>query len=96
MVLSAILINPKDNVATSLRLLKKGERVFLTLGSRTAEVVLTEEIPYGHKLALENMEIGAPIIKYGETIGLATRRISQGEHVHVHNVEGIKGRGDKI
>ncbi len=96
MVLSAILINPKDNVATALRLLKKGEKISFLAGDRTAEVVLSEEIPYGHKLALEDIEIGAPIIKYGETIGLATHNISPGEHVHIHNVEGTKGRGDKI
>ena len=36
------------------------------------------------------------MIKYGETVGLATEDIGAGQHVHVHNVEGIKGRGDKI
>ncbi len=96
MVLSAILINSKDNVATALRLLKKGEKISFSEGSRTVEVVLSEDIPCGHKLALEDIEIGAPIIKYGETIGLATHNISPGEHVHIHNVEGTKGRGDKI
>jgi altronate dehydratase small subunit len=35
------------------------------------------------------------VIKYGETIGLATSDISPGEHVHVHNVEGQRGRGDR-
>ena len=34
--------------------------------------------------------------KYGEVIGAATRDIRVGEHVHVHNVEGKRGRGDRV
>jgi altronate dehydratase small subunit len=33
--------------------------------------------------------------KYAEVIGLATEKIARGQHVHVHNVEGLKGRGDQ-
>jgi len=39
---------------------------------------------------------GTPLIKYGETIGSATEYIKQGDHVHVHNVEGLRGRGDRV
>jgi altronate dehydratase small subunit len=28
-------------------------------------------------------------------MGQATAEIRKGEHVHIHNVEGLKGRGDK-
>jgi len=34
-------------------------------------------------------------VKYGEIMGLATKKILKGEHTHVHNVEGPKDRGDK-
>lgn len=42
-------------------------------------------VPFGHKVALRRMVCGAPVLKYGVTIGVATQDISPGEHVHVHN-----------
>jgi altronate dehydratase small subunit len=36
----------------------------------------------------------ALIHKYGQMIGRASAAIAAGEHVHVHNVEGVRGRGD--
>jgi hypothetical protein len=42
-------------------------------------------IPFGHKVALRDMLCGAPVVKYGVAIGVATQAIFQGEHVHVHN-----------
>jgi altronate dehydratase len=43
-------------------------------------------IPVGHKIALVDMKAGDPVIKYGQTIGEATREIREYEHVHTHNV----------
>jgi altronate dehydratase small subunit len=94
MSLSVLLVDPKDNVATAVRPLEKGQTV--EIGSQNITVTLLQPIPFGHKLALTNIRIGNPIIKYGEIIGLATLDISAGEHVHIHNVEGRKGRGDKV
>jgi altronate dehydratase small subunit len=54
-----------------------------------------QPIPFGHKIALVDIEADQPVIKYGEVIGLATEKIARGQHVHVHNVEGLKGRGDQ-
>ena len=41
----------------------------------------------GHKIALENIEKGADIIKYGYPIGYATERINEGDSVHSHNMK---------
>ncbi len=38
--------------------------------------------------------VGEEVRKYGEVIGLANAPISPGDHVHVHNVESQRGRGD--
>ncbi|MGH3326723.1 MAG: UxaA family hydrolase [Streptomycetales bacterium] len=46
-----------------------------------------DPVPRGHKIALRPIEAGAPVLKYGQVIGFATRRIEPGEHVHTHNVE---------
>ena len=95
MPLSALVMDAKDNVATALCNLENGDSVKLEIGDSAVNVVLLQPIPFGHKLALKDIEQGEAIIKYGETIGQATVKIGKGEHVHVHNVEGLKGRGDK-
>ena len=46
-------------------------------------------VPAGHKLALHDIEAGAPVRKYGEVIGRATRAIPAGAHVHGHNLETL-------
>ncbi len=49
-------------------------------------VVLGEAIPAGHKVALVPLGRGEPVRKYGQIIGVATRDIAPGEHVHTHNL----------
>jgi altronate dehydratase small subunit len=91
----AILIDKKDNVATALRRMGKGDSISVAIDDRSVSVVLLQDIPFGHKFALTDIQQGDAMIKYGEVIGLATKPIRQGEHVHIHNVESQKGRGDK-
>lgn len=43
------------------------------------------EIPAMHKVALREIAQGAPIRKFDQIIGYATREIGTGEHVHSHN-----------
>jgi len=92
---SAIVIDKKDNVATALRQLEEGRSVRVEIGDDAVEVTLLQTIPFAHKFALSDVEPGEPIVKYGEIMGLATKKILKGEHTHVHNVEGPKDRGDK-
>ena len=87
MLQSAIIIDERDNVATALRALQQGESIH--------DIAIIQDIPAGHKVALRDIELSQPVIKYGETIGLATANIVTGEHVHIHNVEGLRGRGDR-
>jgi altronate dehydratase small subunit len=91
----AILIDKKDNVATALCQLGKGDSVQVGVEDCAIDTILLQDIPFGHKFALRDIQQGEAIIKYGEAIGLATKQIRHGEHVHVHNVESQKGRGDK-
>ena len=55
-------------------------------------IVLKDAVEYGHKFAVRNIREGQPVTKYAETIGLASRDISAGEHVHVHNVKSLRAR----
>lgn len=83
MGVALVRIRPDDNVAVATRAVAAGERVATAQG---AEVVAREEIPYGNKIALERIERGAAVVKYGERIGDASRDIEPGEVVHTHNV----------
>jgi (2R)-sulfolactate sulfo-lyase subunit alpha len=53
----------------------------------TITVTTMEEIPLGHKLALDDIENGDTVIKYGHDIGKAAAGIPKGCHVHVHNLK---------
>jgi len=91
----AIVINPKDNVANALVDIEKGEVVEI-FTSRTLCVKVKSDIPFGHKFAVRDIPKGGEIIKYGKVIGRATKDIREGEHVHIHNVESLRARGDII
>lgn len=73
---------PEDDVAVALRPLDPGT----PLGPEFAGLALREPIPLGHKVALRPITAGEPVRKCGVPIGLATRPIAPGEHVHVHNL----------
>lgn len=82
-----IRMKPQDNVATALRDVAEGE---------TWEgIQVLRPVPFGHKIAVRPIARGEHVLKYGEPIGAATVDIQPGEHVHVHNIEGLRGRGDK-
>ncbi len=91
MAKKALAITPQDNVAVALASIEKNDVVRLSDG-RT--LTASEAIPFGHKLALVALAQGQAIIKYGQAIGLAMASIAEGGHVHVHNVESQRGRGD--
>ncbi len=88
----AIVLHPADNVATAIADLEEGDVV--TIAGKADEVA-RERVPFGHKIALTPIAAGQAIIKYGENIGLAAGDIQQGACVHVHNIEGQRGRGDR-
>lgn len=54
------------------------------------DVELLEPVSLGHKLALGDITDGADIIEYGVRVGLATKAIGVGQHVHVHNVRSAR------
>ena len=91
----AIVMNEKDNTATAVEAIEAGAAVAVSVAGQEIEVTVRQKIPFGHKFALRLIDPGSPIIKYGETIGYATKPIADGEHVHVHNLESGRGRGDK-
>ncbi|MDW7674418.1 MAG: UxaA family hydrolase [Bacillota bacterium] len=87
-----LIVNQKDNVATVLVDLPAGKELEISEGY---SVLLLDNIALGHKFALSNITSGEPVIKYGEVIGVASCDIKPGNHVHVHNIDSARGRGDK-
>ena len=75
-----IRLNPADDVVIA--------RVEIPGGTVLAKenVRAVDAIPAGHKLAVRDLAQGAPVRRYDQIIGFATRPIRAGEHVHVHNL----------
>ena len=90
------VVEKEDNVGTAVgELIKAGDEVG-TEGRVTALTVkANDDIAYGHKIALTDIPKGAQVTKYALSIGTATENITAGDHVHIHNVESNRGRGDK-
>ncbi len=91
-----IQLNEKDNVAVAVEDCAVGNRVAVKTPETLEdfEIDVFSEIPFGHKCALEDIQSGQIIVKYGRPIGRATAKIRRGEVVGIHNIEGLRGRGD--
>ena len=91
----AMIIDKKDHVATCLSAVKRGGAVqFMLNGRRGKTIKATQPIPYAHKICIKAMKKGDHCLKYGLSIGSATRDIKVGDYIHVHNLESNRGRGD--
>lgn len=78
----AVLLREDDNVAVAARPLPRGA----VLSFRGQSVEVREPIGLGHKVAVEAIAPGAPVRKYGQIIGFASKAIEPGGHVHVQNL----------
>jgi altronate dehydratase small subunit len=90
----ALIIDAKDTVATALEDIAPGDKVDAMLGRKATTLEAKEKIPFGFKIALTDTAKGDAVVKYGEVIGKASQPIKRGQLVHVHNLEGARGRGD--
>lgn len=82
-----IRLNPKDNVIIALKDLAAGAAV------SGLDAALAEPVARGHKIASHPIAEGEKVLRYGQTIGVASRAIAPGEHVHVHNL-GMGGHAE--
>jgi len=73
-----LTLNPDDDVAIALAPIGRGEP--------TGPGPALTDVPRGHKIALTDLPAGALVHKYGHVIGMASRPIRAGEHVHTHNL----------
>jgi len=71
-------LNPADNVIVAVDPIAAGAVV--------RGVAAAARIGRGHKMATAAIAEGAPVLKFGQIIGFASRPIAPGEWVHEHNV----------
>ncbi len=88
----ALALHADDGVATALRALAAGESVRVQGGGLDLRIELRQPIALCHKFALRAIAAGAPIVKYGEVIGRASRDIAPGDHVHIHNLVSARAQ----
>ena len=88
--IKGLVLNPKDNVGVALADLQPGTELDLKTKGRALSVKLVEPIRYQHKFSVDHIDSGSKIVKFGEVIGKATRAIEPGQHVHMHNMIGLR------
>jgi hypothetical protein len=80
--IDVVYLHASDNVCVAARDLAAGAR--LSAGGR--DVQLAGPVKLGHKIALQPIAAGKPVVKYGQTIGFATEAIAPGAWIHTHNL----------
>ncbi|HEX4499675.1 MAG TPA: UxaA family hydrolase [Scandinavium sp.] len=91
----ALKIMPCDSVATVLEDVHHGDVITVKDKSGNTETVTAlADIPFGHKIAVATLAVDAEVLKYGESLGIATQTIAIGDYVHTHNLASQYGRGD--
>lgn len=74
-------IHPSDNVAVATRDLHCGEYF------EEFNLTLSQDIPKGHKVALQDIAAFNKVLKYGFEIGNTQQDVNAGQHVHSHNLK---------
>ncbi|MBN1400473.1 MAG: UxaA family hydrolase [Anaerolineae bacterium] len=90
-MVNVLRIHPADSVVMAMTDLPAGSPLDLGDGQIELAIETGEPIPFGHKIAIVPLERGQHVIKYGASIGVATRDIAPGQHVHSHNLATVRG-----
>lgn len=92
----AIRISTVDSCVTVTAPAAKGDAIrFPDNEGRMAQFLANEDIPIYHKAAAADIPKGGFVYKYGEKIGIATRDIQVGDHIHTHNLKPVGFTGEE-
>ncbi|MBT2655567.1 galactarate dehydratase [Bacillus sp. ISL-18] len=72
-----IKINENDNVAITVNAIPAGTIIM-------DAILVNQDIPQGHKIALCHIEEGEPIVRYGVILGYALHSIKKGDWINEH------------
>jgi altronate dehydratase small subunit len=89
---SALVIDSKDNVAVALSDLIKEDLCSVRIGESAIMIEVLEDIPFGHKIAVKDLDADEQVLKYGEEIGRMHAPIKKGGWVHNHNMFCERGK----
>lgn len=81
-------VTEEDNVATALEDLAAGTAWINGAGGKKT-VECLEQVQSGHKVALQFLKKGTPVIKYGTVIGETIADIPEGSWVHLQNMKSL-------
>ena len=76
-------IHRADNVLIVVRSVKPGDREVID----GHEVLFTQGIAIGHKVAARDIRAGEKVYKCGVPIGSAKEKVPAGGHIHLHNLK---------
>ncbi len=79
---AAIRLRPHDNVCIAARTVSAGESITVD----GLDMLVSQQVPMGHKIALPKIAAGEPIYRYGQIIGFTTEEVQPGQWVHTHNM----------
>jgi (2R)-sulfolactate sulfo-lyase subunit alpha len=87
-----LIHNHGDYVGVATADIAVGEEVGCVFMDKREEIGIKSKsaIPLGHKIALKNIPAQEKVVEYGGVIGVATKTIELGEHVHVHNLRSLR------
>ena len=76
-------IHRDDNVLIVVTPVRPGDRDVIN----ELEILFTQDIAIGHKVAARDIKAGERVYKCGVPIGSAKEMIPAGAHVHLHNLK---------
>ena len=79
-----IVMHSEDNCATSLANIPREVELEINGGNT---IKINQNIPFGHKFALKDINKGELVKKYGQIIGIAIEDIKKGVWIHTHNIK---------
>ncbi|MCP4559330.1 MAG: D-galactarate dehydratase [Bosea sp.] len=88
---AAIVLHPADDVAVLVAAVAAGDDVAIRGACEGVRLVAGAALASGHKLALRDLAAGHEVRKYGEVIGRLIAPVAAGDHVHVHNLQSLRG-----
>jgi (2R)-sulfolactate sulfo-lyase subunit alpha len=78
-----------DDVAVAVAAITAGEEIVIVYLDDDGEQTIRAQadVPYGHKVALQKLAVGAPVTEYSTQVGVTRAAIEPGDYVHTHNVK---------
>lgn len=92
MIFDCMVHNKVDNVGVILHEVKVGNTICVKCleDGLTFSLIANSDVAANFKISLSEIDTGENVVEYGEIIGVATKPISLGELVHIHNIKSLK------